>query len=130
MKSLRVPALEISQSPKRTIYTFAVDGKVVPRFATVSRIRRDDDGKLAGYQRPEVLSHIDEIRGYLESEDPMLPNAVVVAFDTRVKFVPHAGPSRSDYSRHGELIIPLDISESEDLPGFIVDGQQRLAAIR
>lgn len=130
MNTLRVPALEITQGPNRIIYTFAVDGKLVPRFATVSRIRRDEHGKLAGYQRPEVLSHIDEIKGYLESSDPMLPNAVVIAFDTRVQFVPQPGKQGAGYSRHGELVIPLDDGDSTDLPGFIVDGQQRLAAIR
>ena len=56
-------------------------------IATVSRIRRADDGELGGYQRPEVLSHIAEIRNYLESDAPMVPNAVVIAFDSRVTFV-------------------------------------------
>src|SRR5688500_8603555 len=104
---LRVPAIEVRQSEGRTLYSFAIDGKQVPRFATVSRIRRDGGGELGGYQRPEVLSHIGEIRAYLESASPMVPNAVVVAFDSRVRFEGHAGPS-SSYARVGELIIPVD----------------------
>lgn len=129
-KQLRIPAIEVKQGEGRTLYSFAVDGKVVPQFATVSRIRRADAGDLAGYQRPEVISHIEEIRNYLESESPMVPNAVVIAFDSRVKFVSVAGP-KTEYSRFGELVIPLDQNASpENLPGFIVDGQQRLAAIR
>lgn len=127
---LCVPAIEVRQSPGKVLYTFAIDGKQVHRFATVSRIHRTDDGGLAGYQRPEVLSHIVEIRDYIESSSPMLPNAVVIAFDSRVKFVPSGGPE-SAYSRVGELHIPVDDSEaSERRPGFIVDGQQRLAAVR
>jgi DGQHR domain-containing protein len=128
-KILRVPAVEVRQG-SRTLYTFAIDGKCVHDIATISRIKRTSDGDLAGYQRPEVLSHIAEIRNYIESEAPMIPNAVVIAFDTRVTFVAAKGP-QSAYSRLGELVIPMDPSWSpEDRPGFVVDGQQRLAAIR
>ncbi|WP_437310803.1 DGQHR domain-containing protein DpdB [Sorangium sp. So ce388] len=127
---LRFPAIEVRQSPERTLYTFAVDAKLVPKFATVSRIRRKDGDELQGYQRPEVLAHIEEIRAYVESESPMIPNAVVLAFDSRVRFEPHAGPC-SPYARPGTLVIPVeDDAPEEERPGFIVDGQQRLAAIR
>lgn len=126
---LRLPAIEVRQSADRLLYTFAVDAKLMPQFATVSRIQRTDNG-LRGYQRPEVLAHIEEIRTYVESESPMIPNAVVIAFDSRVRFEAHAGPT-SAYSRMGTLVIPLDPHIEEELrPGFIVDGQQRLAAIR
>lgn len=128
---LRVPAIEVHQSPGRLLYTFAVDGKQIPTFATVSRIRRKGTA-LEGYQRPEVLSHIAEIRNYLESQSPMVPNAVVVAFDSRVHFEPSTEPSASSgYARMGTLVIPVDLGlQDEEKPGFIVDGQQRLAAIR
>ncbi|XXX76038.1 DGQHR domain-containing protein DpdB [Sorangium sp. So ce134] len=124
------PAIEVRQSPERTLYTFAVDAKLVPKFATVSRIRRKDGDELQGYQRPEVLAHIEEIRAYVESASPMIPNAVVLAFDSRVRFEPQAGPC-SPYARPGTLFIPIDEeAPEEERPGFIVDGQQRLAAIR
>lgn len=131
-RKLQIPAVQVRQGPKRILYTFAVDGKTVHSFATISRIRRDAKAKLGGYQRPEVLSHIAEIRTYLESTDPMIPNAVVIAFDERVRF--EADPIRSDdpeYLRRGTLVIPVDPEISDECkPGFIVDGQQRLAAIR
>lgn len=127
---LELPALEIVQGRNRTFYSFAVDGKLLPHFATVSRIRRDGDDLVAGYQRPEVFSHIAEIRNYIESKDPLLPNAIVLAFDHRVKFVPNKG-SDTGYSRWGTLIIPLpDPADEAVKPGLIVDGQQRAAAIR
>lgn len=129
-ETLQVPAIEVTQSPGKVIYSFAIDGKQVHRFATVSRIRRTDDGGLVGYQRPEVLSHIGEIRDYIDSGSPMVPNAIVIAFDSRVRFVPTVGPE-SSYARVGELHIPVDDDEaSEQRPGFVVDGQQRLAAVR
>jgi DGQHR domain-containing protein len=128
---LKLPAVEVHQSPGRKLYSFAVDGKLVHRFAAISRVNRQKDGELRGYQRPEVLSHIEEIRNYLESPSPMVPNAIVLAFDSRVRFEAAKGTSPSDYSRPGFILIPMEEDlPDEHKPGFIVDGQQRLAAIR
>jgi DGQHR domain-containing protein len=56
---------------------------------------------------------------------------VVVAFDGRVGFEPAAGPVSSAYSRFGTLVIPVDPSlPEEERVGWVVDGQQRIAAIR
>ncbi|MGL5824183.1 MAG: DGQHR domain-containing protein DpdB [Nocardioides sp.] len=126
---LRLPALRIRQGAQ-FIYTFGVDGKRIHDFATVSRVHRDDI-TLQGYQRPEVLSHIRAIRRYLESDGAMLPNAIVVAFDERVSFVESGGSSSVEYVSAGELVIPIDESLPEDQkPAWLVDGQQRSAAIR
>jgi DGQHR domain-containing protein len=128
---LRLPALEVRQGGNRTLYSFAVDGKRLSDFATVSRVHRDDDAQIQGYQRPEVLSHISSIRRYIESEDPMLPNALVVAFDKRVTFEPDGPRVRGSYVRTGTIAIPTDSGLSdEEKPGWVVDGQQRSAAIR
>lgn len=124
---MRLPAIQIRQSPDRCLYSFAVDGKRLPEIASISRVSRDADHVIQGYQRPEVASHISEIRRYVESESPMIPNALVVAFDERVHFeaTPDAGVGM------GILCIPIgDKAEGADLPGWIVDGQQRAAAIR
>lgn len=130
--TLRLPALEVRQGDRR-IYCFAVDGKKLASFAAVSRIRRDEQ-ELHGYQRPEVLSHVRAIRRYLESDGAMLPNALVLAFDKRATFIP-AQRTGSDgavhYSVPGELVIPVDESLADsDKPAWLVDGQQRSAAIR
>jgi hypothetical protein len=128
MRDLRVPALRLAQGAEREIYSFGIDGKLLHRFAAVSRVGRDDDAAIRGYQRPEVLSHINAIRAYIESETPMIPNGIVVAFDSRVRFESEGGRrSRRSSAHHGTLIIPLDAKER---PGWIVDGQQRAAAIR
>jgi len=130
-KDLRLPAIEVRQGAGQTLYTFAADGKQVHSFATVSRIRRLD-GSIEGYQRPEVYSHIAEIKRYIESAAPMIPNAVVIAFDSRTRFIPDpADDTHPSFTRTGTIVIPLTPGAStEDKPGFIVDGQQRLAAIR
>jgi DGQHR domain-containing protein len=129
---LRLPAIEVRQGPEHLLYTFAIDGKLIPSFSTISRIHRNGDKQIEGYQRPEVLSHIAEIRNYLDSDAPMIPNAIVIAFDSRVRFEsPASAESSAPYIRTGILVIPVDDEvEPEDKPGFIVDGQQRIAAIR
>ncbi len=132
-KEMRIPALRVKQGRNRVLYSFAVDGKVLHEFATISRISRDESEEIEGYQRPEVLSHISEIRAYLESDNPMIPNALVIAFDNRVKFEPQSKSkaAANAYSQAGSLVIPIDKNcPDENKPGWIVDGQQRTAAIR
>ncbi|MCB9751776.1 MAG: DGQHR domain-containing protein [Myxococcales bacterium] len=122
--------MQVQQSRGQFIYSFAIDGKLIPEIASVSRIKRTDDIALTGYQRPEVYSHIEEIRSYLESPQPMIPNGVVIAFDERVAFKPaKARTLKSDPVRVGTLRIPR-VKDGDPRPGFIVDGQQRLAAVR
>ncbi|AXT85128.1 hypothetical protein C6I20_07995 [Aeromicrobium sp. A1-2] len=126
---LQLPAVRIRQG-SQYVYCFGVDGKRVHDFASISRVHREGE-KLQGYQRPEVLSHIKAIRSYLESDQPLLPNAIVLAFDSRVRFEPTSDVSSVAYSTFGQLIIPVDESEDEaDKPAWLVDGQQRSAAIR
>jgi DGQHR domain-containing protein len=128
--NLRLPALEIRQG-NRTVYSFAVDGKKLSLFATVSRVHRDDSAVIQGYQRPEVLSHIASIRRYLESDEPMIPNALVIAFDKRVTFKPNRADGQYPGVRMGTLVVPIDPDgPHETVAGWIVDGQQRYAAIR
>jgi DGQHR domain-containing protein len=128
---MRLPALRVEQGTARTLFCFAVDGKIIPSFAAVSRVRRTD-GELGGYQRPEVLSHIAEIKEYLEGPKPLIPNAIVLTFDRRVRFLPDTGRKHvPGVSTTGTLIIPVDPDWTDkEKPGFVVDGQQRLAAIR
>ena len=131
-QELVVSALEISQGSNRKIYSFAVDGKLLPEFTTISRIHQINGHEIAGYQRPEILAHILDIRGYLESGNPMLPTNIVVAFDETVIFEPSAG-GRDPLGTAclGNLRIPLVNGAFEtQKPGWIVDGQQRAAAIR
>lgn len=127
---LRLPAIAVRQSKGRYLFQFAVDGKLLDRFATVSRIHRDSESQVQGYQRPESLQHIAAIRKYIESSAPMIPNGIVIAFDSRVRFEGADSKSRVPYAELGEIIIPLSQVGDTNPPGWIVDGQQRTAAIR
>ena len=100
---LEFPALALAQNEKKTIYAFAIDGKRLPDIASIARAGRDSEGQFVGYQRPEVKKHIGEIRRYLESDFPMMPNAIVLALDTSVTFtatqVPTEGPTKTGVLR-------------------------------
>ena len=128
IQKFELPALRIKQN-KKNLYVFAINGKDIYKFATISRISRSENGNLSGYQRPEALSHIGEIKEYLESNNAILPNPIVVAFKKKVR-----GGSVSfiegDKSNHGTFVIEVNENiEKEDLPGWIVDGQQRSSAL-
>lgn len=124
-----VPALRIRQGGK-FVYLFGVDGKLLPTFAAISRIHRDEL-ELMGYQRPEVTSHVRAIRRYLESEGSFLPNAIVLALDERVVFEESGVQTGTEYSVHGTLVIPVDPDDGDqEKAAWVVDGQQRTAAIR
>ena len=127
---LRLPALEVTQAPGVAMYLFAVDGKLLGQFASVAQIRREGpDCLLRGYQRTRVARHITEIRRYLDSPGALLPNALTIAFDDRVRFEPLPLPAAVPYARFGELLIPAGDLAGLGLPGWLVDGQQRAAAI-
>jgi DGQHR domain-containing protein len=123
---LCLPALEVRQGC-HVLFCFAVDGKCLGQFTAVSRLQRGDRGNVLGYQRPEILRHVGQIRAYLETAGALLPNAVVVAFDDRVRFTPSG--RGTNYSRPGTLAIPLG-GANADKVGWLVDGQQRAAALR
>ena len=127
---LELPALAVRQAAAHELYGFAVDGKKLHEIAQISRLGRSQGESVIGYQRPEVISHIAEIRDYLESPDAILPNSIVVAFDSRVTFRPLEDTPSVETSMHGHLLIPTGNEDPRGLPGWIVDGQQRAAAIR
>ena len=129
MKKFELPAIRIKQNNKY-LYAFSVNGKDIYKFSTISRISRTESGNLKGYQRPEAQAHISEIKEYLESENALLPNPIVIAFkkETIGGFVEFIQDKKN--KNHGTFNIQIDNSaKKEDLPGWIVDGQQRSSAL-
>lgn len=129
MKTIDFPALALAQNAQKTIYAFGVDGKRISEFASVARAGRDQDKQFFGYQRPEVRKHVAEIKRYLETEHPMMPNAIVLAMGPGVKFV-SAGPPNPGMAQLGVLRVPRTTGAAGTSVAWVVDGQQRLAAIR
>lgn len=86
------------------------------------------DGKLVGYQRPEVQRHIKNIVEYLNGPDVLFPNSLILAFSSQVLFDPYEKLQASGNQAVGVLSIPVP-REGAPPPGWIVDGQQRSRAL-
>lgn len=127
---LKQRALRINQDPEHPLYLFTLTGEELVQIADISRISRDEGGKLIGYQRPEVKRHIQNITEYIDSGNVLFPNSVILALTSDVKFTGSRGPNKAD-SRHakaGWLEIPLT-APGDAKPAWIVDGQQRTIAL-
>ena len=114
----RFKGIRAKQAPDHEVFTFAATPREVLAFSEIERIGRNDEGHLRGFQRHQVASHIKEIRDYLQREDALLPNAVIVAFLD--------GVTIKDI---GDGIVEVEVDSTEQKPGFVVDGQQRLSAL-
>jgi DGQHR domain-containing protein len=122
-------ALALTQGSGHRVYLFSLKADEILKVADISRVARTDEGDLIGYQRPEVKRHIDTIVDYLNTADPILPNAIIMALTPEVVFRSSRGPNVSDglaVSGTLEILLP---SPNEPKPGWIVDGQQRTVAL-
>ena len=122
-------ALKVQQKGARHIFLLSLKGTELLELAGVSRVTRDDDGKLIGYQRAEVRRHVREIADYMESPEMLLAHPIILSFTSAVKFVSSRGRKTSDgIAVAGMLRIPFPVG-GEEKPAWIVDGQQRALAI-
>ena len=129
VKSLHRRALRIEQNNTHPLYLFTLTGEELLQIADISRISRSEAGKLIGYQRAAVRRHVQDIVDYLDQEDILFPNSIILALSSQVKFRQSRGPSVGDgLASAGTLEIPLP-NGSGAKPAWIVDGQQRALAL-
>jgi DGQHR domain-containing protein len=122
-------ALRLTQTADFPLYLFSLTAAEILQIADISRITRDQAGDLIGYQRPEVRQHIQEIVEYLNSDEVIFPNPIILALSSGVRFTQSRGPKVSDgFAATGTVEIPLPNGEDPKL-GWIVDGQQRALAL-
>ncbi|MFI6817221.1 DGQHR domain-containing protein DpdB [Nonomuraea sp. NPDC050328] len=129
--AIEVRALRIIQVKEYPLFSFMLRADQVLKFADISRVSRDEAGKLIGYQRPQVKKHIQEIVQYLDSDLPIFPNPIIMALSSRVHFRCTRGGNRypdDGVSDTGRLVVPLP-EEGKPKPAWIVDGQQRALAL-
>lgn len=127
---LKRRALRIEQHPSIPLYVFALAAEEVSQVADVARISRDEAGKLIGYQRPEKKQHVKQILEYLDSDEVLFPNGLILALPANVRFKSSPGPASSDgLCTSGTIEIPLPDSLDAPRPAWIVDGQQRSLAL-
>jgi len=122
-------ALRIAQPSGTDLFLLTLNGDELLEIAGISRVSRDDDGKLIGYQRPEVRKHVREIADYLQSPGMILAHPIILSFNSSVRFVSSRGRKTGDgLAVAGMLEIPTP-KGNDAKPAWIVDGQQRALAI-
>ncbi len=122
-------ALRVTQASDTLLYLFSLTAREVLQVADISRVSRNDAGDLIGYQRPEVRQHVQEITEYLDGDQVLFPNPIIIALSSGVRFVASRGPGNGDgIVTAGTLEIPLPKGDGPK-PGWIVDGQQRALAL-
>ena len=101
-------ALRIIQADDAPLFLFSLTASEILQVADISRVSRDDLGELIGYQRPEVRQHIQEITDYLDGDQVLFPNPIIIALPSTVRFTCSRGPNVSDgIATSGTLEIPL-----------------------
>ncbi len=108
------PSVAPRQGSAGRVMCFAASAHQVSQIAKIERISRDVKGFVKGFQRPRIARHILEIRDYLQHPEAVLPNSIVLAF------------RRDDVRLRRDGMVEIKISSGP--PGWVVDGQQRLAA--
>ncbi len=109
------------------MYLFTLAPSEILDVADISRVERDHAGELVGYQRPGVRSHVKDIRDYLQGDNLVFPNSIILALDPDVRFQSSRGAKANDgFATGGTLQIPLG---GRRKPAWIVDGQQRALAL-
>lgn len=124
-------ALQLHQVEGHPLYLLTMTADELFQVADISKVSRDDVGHLIGYQRDEVRNHVDEIVEYLNEDNVLFPNSIIIALSTAVRFKSSRGPKprNADTSAvAGTLEIPLP-QPGRNKPGWIVDGQQRALAL-
>jgi DGQHR domain-containing protein len=118
VKRLKYRGLLAQQSAKHKAIMITAPASEVLSFASIVRAGRDSAGTLLGFQRPQIASHIREIRDYLSADDAVLPNSVVVGFVEGIK---------TRDLPDGTVEISIDADNAQG--GYVIDGQQRLTAL-
>jgi DGQHR domain-containing protein len=126
---IRRRALRVNQSKAHPLYLFALTAEELLLVADISRVSRDEGGKLIGYQRPEVRRHVTSIIEYLNGPEVLFPNSIIIALSSNVTFTQMRGPKvDTGMADAGTLEIRLS-PKGQPRPGWIVDGQQRAIAL-
>lgn len=128
--TLALRALRTRQADHVDVYAFFVPGADLLRFAEISRVHRNEEGGLQGFQRKEIRNHVQSITAFLDQGPVLFPNAIILALSPRAHFTCSRG-SRPEgdvgASVSGTLRIPLAADGTK--AAWIVDGQQRSLAL-
>jgi DGQHR domain-containing protein len=129
-ETLAVRAVRTEQA-STAVYAFFVAGADLLKIAEISRVHRDGDGGLQGFQRKGIKSHVQSITDFLDQGPVLFPNAIILALSPRAHFTQARGEKPGGDVKSceaGTLRIPLPESDGTKA-AWIVDGQQRSIAL-
>ena len=127
---LIVRALRTTQKSGIDTFSFFLPGSKLIDIANISRIKKDVDEKLKGFQRKEIKNHVSGIVEYLDEGDVLFPNAIILALDSDTQFKQARGTKPEgdeSVADAGTLLIPY--GKDENKKAWVVDGQQRTLAL-
>lgn len=126
---LKIRALRTSQG-ENFLFSFFIDGRDIFKIADITRIQRSESGELKGFQRKEIRQHILGIISYLNQDNILFPNAIILALDPTVEFKQSRGPVPKDVLQTADPgVLELPILPKGQRVAWIVDGQQRSTAL-
>jgi DGQHR domain-containing protein len=127
---LAVRALRTRQAVSIDVYAFFIPGADLLHIAEISRVHRDMEGILHGFQRKEIRTHVQAIVEFLDQGPVLFPNAIILAISPRAQFTKARGSKPAGEvkaAEAGTLRIPVPTDGSK--AAWIVDGQQRSIAL-
>jgi DGQHR domain-containing protein len=128
-ETLAVRAVRTEQA-STAVYAFFVAGADLLKIAEISRVHRDSEGSLQGFQRKGIKSHVQAITEFLDKGPVLFPNAIILAISPRARFTQARGEKPGGDVRSceaGTLRIPLPNDGTKT--AWIFDGQQRSIAL-
>jgi len=129
-KTLQIRALKTIQKKDTPLYAFFLPGDLITEIADISRIERDADDILEGFQRKEIQKHVKNITEYLDQGDVIFPNSIILALSPEVKFRQSRGTDVKGTIKSGQIgTLQIPVREEGDRVAWIVDGQQRSLAL-
>jgi len=126
---LAVRAVRTQQADK-PVYAFFIAGADLLKIAEISRVHRDSEGSLQGFQRKGIKSHVQAITDFLDRGPVLFPNAIILAIAPSARFIQSRGERPEGDTRiceAGTLRIPMPRDGTKC--AWIVDGQQRSIAL-
>jgi len=129
-ETLQIRALKTTQKTDTDVYAFFIPGSLITKIADISRIHRDDEDMLEGFQRKAIQQHIKGITDFLNQSDVLFPNAIILAFSPEIEFKQTRGREPAGIINSGQTgTLTIPIRKEGQRVAWIVDGQQRSLAL-
>src|SRR6516165_936802 len=103
VRNISVRALRTRQGNGVDVFSFFIRGADITQVAEISRISRDENDALKGFQRKEIQNHVKGIIEYLDQGSVLFPNAIILALSSEVKFTQSRGPTPDGIAEVGQI---------------------------